>query len=243
MQVRPIDLLFALLAFVGAMCGVSIGLGLGSDFGILGKTVGGVLGLIVGVTASVLFGLFAAVVRDLLDRIWRRWRPYPPPCENGTCVHASHFRSTEIPDEIVHAVAGLAKYGQRCRCGNLYSSGIAHGLLNRWVRVLPDGTIRAYLIHRPFGRWEPDNSTEIKPGMIERVLDRFGRILEGQVPGWVVPPLMTIIFAGIASYAVYAQSGFQHPFAFWFIGALATCGFVGGCVFLWKGPAHFEGGD
>ncbi|TWU07005.1 hypothetical protein CA54_54090 [Symmachiella macrocystis] len=243
MQVRPIDLLFVFLALVCSMCGFLFGLGLGSDYGILGKAVGCVLGLIIGGAASVLFMLCVAVVGDLLDRIWRRWRPYPPPCENGTCVHTSHFRSTEIPDEMVHSVAGLAKYGQRCRCGNLYAGGIAHGLQNRWVRVLPDGTIRAYLIHRPFGRWKPDNSTEIKQETIERVLDRFGRILEGQVPGWGLPPLMTIIFAGIASYAVYSQSGFQHPFALWFIGALATYGFVSGCVFLWKGPAHFDGGD
>jgi hypothetical protein len=242
MQVRPIDLLFVFLALVGAMCGFSIGLGLGlgSDYGILGKAIGGVLGLIVGGAASVLFMLCVTMVRDLLDRVWRRWRPSPPPCENGTCVHPSHFRSTEIPDEIMDAVAGFAKYGQRCRCGNLYASGISHGLQNRWVRVLQDGTIRAYLIHRPFGRWQPDNSTEIKPGTIERVFDRLGRILEGQIPGWVVPPLMTIIFGGIASFVVYSQSGLEHPFAFWFIGALAICGFVGGCVILWKGPAHFR---
>ena len=239
MQARMFDLLFALLVFLAAWGGFLIGLGLGSDYGILGRAIGGVLGLIVGGAASVLLGLFAAVLRELTERIWRWWRPYPPPCENGTCAHRSHFRSTEIPDDVVHSFAGLAKYGQRCRCGNLYVGGIEHGLQNRWVRVLPDGTIGAYLIHRPFGRWQPDNSTEFGPGGIERVLDRFGRILERQVPRWVFPPLMTIIFGGMASHAVYSQSDFGHRFALWFIGALATTGFVGGCVMLWIGPAYF----
>src|SRR4051812_27709790 len=174
------ELFFLLLITLSAIWGFSLGARLGSTYGILGKTISAVVGLIAGVVATVLAGFLAALAEEPLDRFWRRWRPYPPVCENGTCAGRHDYETTKVPEETVAAVKGLSWLGYRCKCGNIYAGGYGYGMQNRWVRILPDGQIRPYLTHRVLGRWQIDDGS----GMAEEWVEAQSWIDRLAIPGW-----------------------------------------------------------
>jgi len=53
-----------------------------------------------------------------------------------------------------------------------------------------------------------------------------------QIPGWVIPCLMTAVFGGAAFIAIWSKSGFKHPIDLLFVAMVAPLGFVVGC-FIW----------
>ena len=215
-------LLFLLLTLLAAL--------VGSRFGSQYGTLGAVSGMLVGAVVGCLAGLLAAFVLELFDGFWSWWRPYPPVCENGTCVGPSSYESVMLPKEHVAAVAGLSPFGDRCKCGNLYTGGYAGGFRNRWVRILPDGTIRPYLKHVVFGRWRRDEATTIEtigPGPLERACNRLDRV---DIPGWLVPILSMSIFGAIAFIAAWRKLLVADPVALWMAGLISLWGFVFGCI-------------
>jgi hypothetical protein len=188
----------------------------------------------------LLFGLPLAVILEPVDRFSRWWRPYPPPCENGTCVGGSGYVPATIPDDVLTAVAGLSPYGRRCRCGDLYTGGTAHGLRNRWVRVLPNGAIRPYLKHGFWGRWRRDNAGVIEPGLPERAINWWAQFTDRQIPGWAAVALTTALPTGAAVLAISEAAGLANPIAPWLVGLVALLGFITGCVILWIGPGKSD---
>jgi hypothetical protein len=232
-----VELEFLLFAFLCAVIGCSLGIKFGSSYGIQGKVIGGIVGSMAGVAAVALATLIAVLV---YDHIWRRWRPYPPVCENGTCMGLPNYKTTKIPEDVLATVKGLSSLGWRCTCGNVYAGGYAQGLQNRWVRVLPDAKIRPYLKHRMLGRWKPDDALPIGPGRIERAVQWLDRhtdpYFQAKIPGWVIPGLMAVITGGLAFVVVWSESGLTNPNGPWFVIVVAFLGFVLGCIAWWLGP-------
>lgn len=83
----------------------------------------------------------------------RRAGPRFPPCHNGTCTgrrwlsltekDRGDYRWTMVDDTSV----------LRCGCGRDYVSEGDGRLMER----LPDGTLKPYMVHRPFRGWSPDD--------------------------------------------------------------------------------------
>lgn len=154
---------FAACALLGAIWGGKIGAEYG-PLGILPGVVAGTMAWIVcGIVLYVVFALLVTLICWPFSKFWRWWRPYPPVCENGTCKGFQSYEYYHIPDEMRADKQWIACLGLRCECGNIYVGGIGYGVLNRWFRLLPDGTIRPYLKHRVLGRWQPDVQAEVIP--------------------------------------------------------------------------------
>ncbi len=166
------DLLALLLLFISLIVGLRYGIRWGGSLGTLGAAVGGVIGVVAGVAFTVVAMLLAAWVswRVVAFTCW--WRPYPPPCERGTCIRPDQQRLEHLPEEIGETRPDLSCCGYRCQCGNLYAPLGS----TRWVRVLPDGTLEPYLVHRPFGRWRPDPAKELPPYRHVSEAAFFGRV-------------------------------------------------------------------
>lgn len=233
-EVATLDLMMLFLIFIGAFVGFVYGIEIGSDYGIWGKVIGGITGPIVVVVAalSATWLLFLVVVEPI-DRFNRWWRPYPPVCENGCCESYSDYQSYTIPEDVVKRVKGMAHYGNRCRCGNIYAGGCDSPMLNRWVRVLPNGEVRPYLKHVVFGRWKPDEGEIVVVKKEDSETHRTPLIL----PGWIIPVFMTLICGGMAFFEIYIRTDLEpHPLSAWFVGGIALLGFVIGCIVWWKCP-------
>ena len=111
------EFMVAFLALCGAMVGFSYGLDFGWHYGVLAGLAGGVLGAGVGLLGTFLAMFLLVLVLSPLDtlagRFARWWRPFPPPCENGTCIGRDAYRRCEIPEEVVNRVRGLCRSGYR----------------------------------------------------------------------------------------------------------------------------------
>lgn len=226
-EVNLTDLLLMILALVCSMTGVAWGIKFGSALGIWGAILGSGLGLMAGVAGAVLTVLAIAVASEPFDAFWRRWRPYPPTCENGTCTHRQDYCRTEIPEDVVARVRGLSRFGHRCRCGNVYGGGCDYPLLNRWIRVLPNGQVRPYLRHRILGRWIPDK-TAVVVKAAEYSKPTSPPI---EVPGWVLPVALAVISGGIATWVAYVSPDAKpHPIRPWFVITCTVVGLGCGCV-------------
>lgn len=233
-QVNLFDLLMLVLLVLSALTGLYWGIELGSAYGFLGRPIGGVLGAAAGVIGAVLVTLTIFVASEPFDRFWRWWRPYPPACENGTCAGQDDYSRCEIPEDVVRRVRSLARFGKRCRCGNIYGGGCDYPLLNRWVRVLPEGTVRPYLRHRPFGRWIRDETNVVaKASEPKRPRPSI------KIPRWVVPVALAVISGGMAAKVAYiGPHATADPIRPWFVLACAALGLGLGCVALfWKTTA------
>jgi hypothetical protein len=85
-----------------------------------------------------------------------RYRPSFPLCRNRKCAGPDYrylyldSPATGREAELQDSTGGLLA---RCGCGTTYL--ISRRERRMW-EVLPDGTLRAYLRYRPFGRWQPD---------------------------------------------------------------------------------------
>ncbi len=145
--------------------GFIIGVFFGAAYGrnelstlLIGGGLGGIAGSFMGLAAHFLFwgGLFVLV--QLVE--W--WRPSYPTCRQGRCgpdgytpllpseseKHAEADR--ELALRMVLDDIGLLV---RCRCGDRYVSSRKQRQL---LEVGPEGTLRPYRYHRPFGRkWLP----------------------------------------------------------------------------------------
>lgn len=192
------------------------------------------MGLIAGVVGAVLLALVIAIASQPVNTFWRWWRPYPPACENGTCVSPRDYRPSEIPEDVVRRVRGLSRFGNRCRCGNVYAGGCDYPLLNRWVRVLPDGEVRPYLMHRVFGKWKLDETTVVSKAAESKAI---GPPIE--LPGWTIPLASTILCGGIAlAIAYFGPEAKAHPIRPWFVMGCTVFGLaVGSAVWWMRGSA------
>jgi len=149
------EMLAMLLVLFCALSGVLVASRLAAGHGVLLAVACGALGFLAGAVAGII-ALFIIVVAVWVPRdvFWQWWRPYPPPCENGTCRRRD-YRIVSVP-EADRKIEGLSPIRWICKCGHVYASGTSRGLEGRWVRVLPEGKIRPYLKHRFAGRWRPD---------------------------------------------------------------------------------------
>jgi hypothetical protein len=230
------ELMVVVLALLGGVAGFFYGLDFGWHYGVFVGLAGGVLGAVVGLLGTLLAMFLLVLVLSPLDtlaeRFARWWRPYPPVCENGTCIGRDAYRRCEIPEEAVNRVRGLCRSGYRCKCGNVYATGYDYGMQRRFLRVLADGKLRPYLRFRIFGRWRADDGRgiiEITPDYVEPP--------PREIPGWTIPLLSTAICAGIAWCVVYLPRGRKpHPIDPWFVLGVAALGLVMGCVVWWRGP-------
>jgi len=160
-----------MLVLIGAIVGLFYGIVIGAKYGVAAKIAGAIVGMMLGGLSVVLAGFIVALILEPFDRLWRWWRPYPPVCENGTCVGYESFESVKLEEHVVEKTAGLSWLGWRCNCGNFYGGGYEFPFHNRWVRVLPNGKIRPYLIHRFLGRWYPDDGLGIPNELIDLTPD------------------------------------------------------------------------
>ena len=228
-QVDLFSLFFLAIVLLSALTGLYWGSELGSAHGFWGRLIGGVLGTIAGPMGAMLIAIAITVATEPVDRFWRWWRPYPPACENGTCVRWNDYRRCQIPEGTVRRVRGLACFGERCRCGNLYTGGCDYPLLNRWVRVLPDGDVRPYLRHRVLGRWIRDETNVVVKASESKWSDA-----SLDIPGWLLPVALTVICGGIALTVAYVGPDAKaDPIRPWFVIACAALGLGIGCA-VWR---------
>jgi hypothetical protein len=188
------ELMVMLAALLGMLIGAERGGHFGASHGIVGRILGGICGGIGGLVLGIVGGAGCLLLLDAVQRWQLRRQPFPPPCENGCCTNASDFERCDIPDKVVQSFEGMASYGYRCCCGNVYGEGNESGLTVRCFRLLPNGTIRPYLRHGIFGSWKPDDRTGWRP-----------RAAPGK-PGagnWIVIPLLMLITAAICSFVAW----------------------------------------
>src|SRR5437762_2994979 len=129
--VTLVEFLVLTFALSCAILGCLAGAKVGSRYGLLGEVIGCIAGALAGGTAAVLAALLAALVYEPVDRFWRWWRPYPPPCENGTCRALRDWKTTPTPDDALAAVKGLSVVAWQVKGGNLYGGRYEHGLQDR----------------------------------------------------------------------------------------------------------------
>jgi hypothetical protein len=225
------ELLVLVLVFLSMLAGLARGVEFGAAHGPLGRIAGGALGAAAGAVGALLAVLLIALICEPFERFWRWWRPSLPACENGTCRGYGDYKRCDIPPETRRKVQGLASSGWRCRCGNVYGGGCDYPLLNRFVRILPNGTVRPYLKHRLLGRWRPDNRTTFPSPPAAGT-----HWTEKDLPGWLVPLFTGVLCGAISLFVVWRQSGLSRPTAPWFIGGCALLGLVLGCVAWRIGP-------
>lgn len=165
--VTLVELLLLMLILIGAAVGLALGITIGRTHGIAGMVIGAILGIICGVAAVLAISIVALVILEPFRRFWRWWRPYPPVCENGTCLGHDGFETYILPEDVVLRLNGLSWLGWKCRCGSIYAGGYDLPFRNRWVRVLPNGKIRPYLVHHFLGRWQSDDGSGLSKQMLE----------------------------------------------------------------------------
>lgn len=123
-----IELIFFL---VNVAIGVAVSRWAGARFGLVGYVAGFPVGFcgLIGVSVAICW------LEDM-----RLGRPHFPVCRNGKC-HEGDYQCSIIDDRFVH----------RCLCGVEYRRDG-----RRFCEVLPDGSLRPYLVWRPFRGWYPD---------------------------------------------------------------------------------------
>lgn len=157
--VGPDTLVTIVLLLLSVIVGMRYGVRWGAAWGIFGSIGGGIVGFIAGVAFTVFVRFLASLISPPFEAFRRWWRPYPPPCEHGTCTNLGQYHVERLRDEFHENRPDLSSIGWRCRCGGLYAGVGA----TRWVRVLSEGTLEPYLVHRPFGRWRRDPAEQLPP--------------------------------------------------------------------------------
>ena len=99
--------------------------------------VGGIAGFAGGLAASAGLARFLA----FMDRMLYRGSPPVPICRSGKC---------RAGDYQIRAVAG-GDYAYFCRCDGRYRKK-----RRRFMELMPDGSLRPYMIWRPFRGWFPE---------------------------------------------------------------------------------------
>lgn len=151
-----IELSIIVLVIVGGILGGMYGSGFGPWVQIAGIAGGFILGFLCSV---VLWGTVFGIVS-----IQDRWRPDRPKCKSGRC-YSDHYDSLSwSPDKLTKRERQLADdFGgliYRCRCGTTYLAS-----QRRFLEVLPDGSVKPYMFHKPFSRqWQPDLAPEEDEG-------------------------------------------------------------------------------
>ncbi len=97
--------------------------------------VGGVVGFAVAVAGAIL--AWRGIER------WYQAGPWVPPCHTGRCQGTREvwafgdYQLVRMGDDMVH----------RCRCGHDY---VITDRGRRFMERRPDGTLKPYMVHRPF---------------------------------------------------------------------------------------------
>jgi hypothetical protein len=123
--------------------------------GLVGSCVGGLHFRWIGVLVGFPAGFLATAVAVLLlmavpESLWLAGPMYPP-CHNGSC--RGRRWPADIGDYEIKNVDGDIVL--RCRCGREYDR-----IGRRFMERLPDGTLKPYMVHRPFRGWFPDTGTD-----------------------------------------------------------------------------------
>ncbi|MCE5238856.1 hypothetical protein LLH23_10235 [bacterium] len=107
---------------------------------------GAAAGLILGPVAYAVVVVVLLGAQDLLERKW------PPPCHEGRCRGSFWHGPGTYEIVVVQDVADRAFHIlHRCRCGHAYEE-----VGRRFMERLPNGTLRPYMIYRPYRGWFPD---------------------------------------------------------------------------------------
>jgi hypothetical protein len=128
-----VTLIELIVFLINVAMGVAISCLAGGRYGLTGYIVGFPIGFV------SLICVLAAMA--WLDDMWRRGRPSFPVCRNGKC-RAGEYRYSQVEGRLVC----------RCQCGTEYKRAG-----RRFSEVLPDGSIRPYLVWRAFRGWYPDD--------------------------------------------------------------------------------------
>jgi hypothetical protein len=135
-----------LLVLVLGACGLAVAWFGAERFGWLGCLLGFALGAAGGF--AILYGVLQACAH-----LWKGRGGWFPPCHTGRCRKGAplekggDYESTMVDGELVY----------RCKCGRDYVM-LDGG--SRFLERLPDGTLRPYMIHKPFRGWFPDREEE-----------------------------------------------------------------------------------
>ena len=127
------------------------GLGVGSLAAVRFGWPGAILGFAVGFVGAFL--LIWALVWTIC--FLEQSGAYLPLCHGGTC------RGGRKPmDKADYEWARKQGVDYRCKCGHEY---VMKGGGRRFLQRLPDGTLKPYMVHRPFRGWFPDADADCRP--------------------------------------------------------------------------------
>lgn len=230
-EVGPEFMFQLMVLLLSVIVGIHYGDRFGSDYGILVRIVGWLLGpVIVTLLAFGTWLLLYLVIVDPIERILTWWRPHPPPCENKTCTHAAGYRAYKLPDDVARRWKGLASWGRQCGCGRVYAGGNDSPLRDRWVRVLPDGSLRPYLRHRLFGRWKPDRADAViaVPATYKETPPAEINFPTG------TPTIVLTLFTMATSLWVVWSDLPTHELAYPFVAACTLLALITGIVVEWR---------
>lgn len=136
----------AIYFLVILLCGGIGAAAFGRQWGWLFGIPGFILGLVAGFLFFKLLGL--------LSRAWGVWKPLRPPCERGRCRSGDY--------EFVRVEERGAVF--KCRCGDEYLNPDWLPLTTRrFMRLLPDGSVRPYMKARPLCRWRKEGENNSPP--------------------------------------------------------------------------------
>jgi hypothetical protein len=136
--------LFELLAFISWVgCGVAAAMFGHHLFGWAGAIGGFVLG-----AAGALFALlWIFKAGSYLEDMLYRGRPRRPICKNGICQFGDYKGTWD------HAAPNRRhRFQFRCQCGIRYEH-----MGRRFMEVLPDESLKPYMVWKPFCGWFPDD--------------------------------------------------------------------------------------
>ncbi len=145
-----------LLLILGAS-GLLAAIWLGRPWGFIGYLFGP------GIGAALMLALLSAVTVTgiAVQNLLYRGIPWLPVCRNGCCRGG---RLSDLRDYQVVWNSDWTVRGFRCRCG------ITHQKIGRrFVEIAEDGSIKHYLIWKPFKGWWPDQGSprNLAPGLDE----------------------------------------------------------------------------